>query len=532
MVPSTPITIKNDPPSPSPSTESDTSDFLRLDADDGWEDAEPEEEQLRIVSLIDEAIFPDVLSMLIHCKKTYDFDFLEIRERTVSDFYDTVKLVNFIRAQVKAGKSVTSAITRPDFDNEKFLKPVLQDDALLFNLDDLPDISYTNPTKDASAQLLTRIAELEEGLRRSQSQFADYRETVRHTLDDRWNESILSSPRDAGEEKHIHEVMLKDTIRTDAYRDFIYGHKHLFAGKIILDVGCGTGILSMFCAKAGAAKVIAVDNSAIIEKARENIFLNGLSSTVICLRGKIEEITLPVEKVDVIVSEWMGYCLLYEAMLDSVIWARDRYLTADGLMVPSHVNLWMAPIADPEYISDHVSFWRDVYGFDMKPMQAGIHEDALILEMSPGTLVTEPYPFLQLNLHEVSTKDLVFRRKWEGRMKENIDCLDGFVIWFDTFFMPSRANDVLWCARAEDWTKREFQGTAFTTGPYSRETHWRQGVLLVDNTIASQSFKRGDCIGGEIEYSVGKENSRALDIKVTWSSGARSVARTQSWKME
>lgn len=74
--------------------------------------------------------------------------------------------------------------------------------------------------------------------------------------------------------------MLKDTIRTDAYRDFIYGNKNLFQGKIILDVGCGTGILSMFCAKAGAARVIAVDNSDIIDKARDNVIDNGLADII------------------------------------------------------------------------------------------------------------------------------------------------------------------------------------------------------------------------------------------------------------
>lgn len=74
--------------------------------------------------------------------------------------------------------------------------------------------------------------------------------------------------------------MLKDTVRTDAYRDLIYNNKNLFRGKIVLDVGCGTGILSMFCAKAGAAKVIAVDNSAIIDKARENVFNNGFGETI------------------------------------------------------------------------------------------------------------------------------------------------------------------------------------------------------------------------------------------------------------
>lgn len=74
--------------------------------------------------------------------------------------------------------------------------------------------------------------------------------------------------------------MLKDKVRTDAYRDFIYDNKHLFHGKIVLDVGCGTGILSMFCARAGAAKVIAVDNSDIINKARENIYENGMGDVI------------------------------------------------------------------------------------------------------------------------------------------------------------------------------------------------------------------------------------------------------------
>ncbi len=78
----------------------------------------------------------------------------------------------------------------------------------------------------------------------------------------------------------IHETMLRDTVRTDAYRDFIYENKNIFAGKVVLDVGCGSGILSLFCARAGAAKVIAVDNSSIINKAREIVYVNGLSDTI------------------------------------------------------------------------------------------------------------------------------------------------------------------------------------------------------------------------------------------------------------
>ena len=66
----------------------------------------------------------------------------------------------------------------------------------------------------------------------------------------------------------IHEEMLKDTVRTKTYMRSIMNNRHLFEGKTVLDVGCGTGILCMFAAKAGAAKVIGVDCAGIIEQAR------------------------------------------------------------------------------------------------------------------------------------------------------------------------------------------------------------------------------------------------------------------------
>ena len=94
----------------------------------------------------------------------------------------------------------------------------------------------------------------------------------------------------------------------------------------VLDVGCGTGILSMFAATAGAKQVFAVDASNIIDKAAQIVKDNNLDHIVTTIKGKIEEITLPVDKVDIIISEWMGYFLFYESMLDTVIFARDKWL--------------------------------------------------------------------------------------------------------------------------------------------------------------------------------------------------------------
>lgn len=82
--------------------------------------------------------------------------------------------------------------------------------------------------------------------------------------------------------------MLKDSVRTDSYRDFIYDNKRIFKDKVVLDVGCGTGILSMFCAKAGAKKVIAVDNSNIIDRAKEIVYENGLGNVITYVLGECE----------------------------------------------------------------------------------------------------------------------------------------------------------------------------------------------------------------------------------------------------
>lgn len=76
----------------------------------------------------------------------------------------------------------------------------------------------------------------------------------------------------------------------------------------MLDVGCGTGILSLFAAKAGAKRVIGVDYSNIANIAKQIVKINNFSDVITIIKGKIEEIELPpdIDKVDIIVSEWMG----------------------------------------------------------------------------------------------------------------------------------------------------------------------------------------------------------------------------------
>ena len=102
----------------------------------------------------------------------------------------------------------------------------------------------------------------------------------------------------------------------------------------------------MFAVEAGAAKVIGVDQSQIIFNAMAIIRENKMEEKIKLIRGRIEDVTLSDPTVDVLVSEWMGYFLLFEGMLDSVIHARNKYLAPDGLMLPNACSIQIMAVSD------------------------------------------------------------------------------------------------------------------------------------------------------------------------------------------
>lgn len=511
--------------------------------EEGWEDVEPEDDSQPVVDLFSEIVYPDVRSMLQVCKDKHNFDLLKIQKELELDFLDSIKLVNYVRSQVKAGNKSPDVSSKAQFEDDAYLKPVLEDDALLYSLDDIAEEQDEDkaPGNDSDR----RVVELQEELERLQTQFSEYRIAVQQSLEDQLTQEDEKLQPEAPEKKStdkteevdadyfssysyntIHESMLKDTIRTDAYRDFVYENKHLFKDKVVLDVGCGTGILSMFCAKAGAKKVISVDNSNIIDRAKEIVYDNGLGDVITCIRGKIEEVTLPVEKVDIIISEWMGYGLLFEAMFDSVIYARDRYLASDGLMVPSHATLRVAPFADPDFIASHISFWHNVYGFKMNSMLLNIYEEALVRTVQPTTIPGDSNIFLPLPLHTITVEELNFIKEFKFTLNEDIDALDGFAIWFDIFFMPSRQSPV-----PEDPIPSEMQKkgiVSFTTGPHGTETHWMQTILLIDHGKEQpKPLKKGQTFTGKVGYQRKQNGYRGLDITVDWNGGENATGNQQ-----
>ena len=80
-----------------------------------------------------------------------------------------------------------------------------------------------------------------------------------------------------------------------------------------------------------------------------------MTTEITLVKGKLEETELPIKQFDIIISEWMGYFLLYESMLDTVILARDKYLKQGGLMFPDEATLYLAAIEDMDYKEEKIN---------------------------------------------------------------------------------------------------------------------------------------------------------------------------------
>eukprot|EP00123_Amoebidium_parasiticum_P013789 comp22151_c1_seq1/m.32447 comp22151_c1_seq1/g.32447 ORF comp22151_c1_seq1/g.32447 comp22151_c1_seq1/m.32447 type:complete len:352 (-) comp22151_c1_seq1:63-1118(-) len=293
----------------------------------------------------------------------------------------------------------------------------------------------------------------------------------------------------------IHEEMIKDEVRTRSYRDSIEKNKHLFKDKVVLDVGCGTGILSMFAARAGAKMVIGVECSAIVEVAQKIIDANGFTNTITLIKGKVEEITLPVDKVDIIISEWMGYALLYESMLDTVLYARDKWLVPGGMIFPDKATMYLTMIEDSEYKDQKIAWWDNVYGFDMSCVKELAMIEPLVDTVNPEQIVTEHVPLYSIDILTVTKEQLAFEAPFSLKVTHN-DYAHAFVLWFDITFTHCH------------------KPIYFGTGPQHRYTHWKQTVFYIEDVL---NLTAGETVDGVLTCKPNEKNNRDLDFTIQYS---------------
>ncbi|XP_052666939.1 protein arginine N-methyltransferase 3 isoform X2 [Harpia harpyja] len=464
------------------------------DGEEAWEEEEEEEEEgaaaegLRTRCLFCDRLFSSAEGVFSHCKTEHQFNVCDVIKKHGLDFYGYIKLINFVRFK-KPTRAYLSSLSSPlPWEGEEYLKPELEDDLLLqFDIEDLCEPVTVLPSNglNDTVVLLEQLKRAEHRARLAEAALAraqdDLQKMKQFAQDfvmnaDVGSGSSSSAIADLQEDEDgvyfssyghygIHEEMLKDKVRTESYRDFMYQNPHIFKDKVVLDVGCGTGILSMFAAKAGAKKVIGVDQSEIVYQAMDIIRLNKLENIVTLVKGRIEEVDLPLEKVDVIISEWMGYFLLFESMLDSVIYAKDKYLAEGGSVYPDICTISLVAVGDMNKHVDKLLFWDDVYGFDMSCMKKAVIPEAVVEVLDPNTLI--------------STASV-------------IKAVAGY---FDIFFEKNCHNKVL-----------------FSTGPQCTKTHWKQTVFLLEKPIPVEA---GEALRGKITVRKNRKDPRSLFITLS-----------------
>merc|ERR1719445_726457 len=111
----------------------------------------------------------------------------------------------------------------------------------------------------------------------------------------------------------------------------------------------------------------------------------------------------------------MGYCLFYESMLDTVLFARDKWLAEGGLMFPDRANLYVCGIEDRQYKDDKINWWDDVYGFDMSSIKKSALSEPLVDTVDRNQVVTNSCLIKEIDIQTCTKEDIPFTSPLQSR---------------------------------------------------------------------------------------------------------------------
>ncbi|CAI9118797.1 OLC1v1020412C1 [Oldenlandia corymbosa var. corymbosa] len=318
--------------------------------------------------------------------------------------------------------------------------------------------------------------------------------------------------------------MLQDYVRTGTYYAAVIENRADFIGRVVVDVGAGSGILSLFAAQAGAKHVYAVEASEMADYARKLIAGNpSLSERITVIKGKVEEVELP-EKADVLISEPMGTLLVNERMLESYVIARDRFLVPNGKMFPTVGRIHMAPFSD-EYlyieIANKALFWQqqNYYGVNLTSLHGsafqGYFSQPVVDAFDPRLLVAPAIAHV-IDFTSVKEEDLYeidVPLKFVSSVGTRIH---GLACWFDVLFNGSTVQRWL------------------TTSPGAPTTHWYQLRCVLAQPLYVMP---GQEITGRLHLVAHTAQSYTIHLTLStkmWGPGAEQggILQTSSGKLD
>ena len=244
-------------------------------------------------------------------------------------------------------------------------------------------------------------------------------------------------------------------------------------------------------------QVYAIEASNLSNLCKVIVRQNQLDDVIEVVHGRVEDVVLPIKKADILISEWMGFYLLHEAMLNSVIVARDRWLSIHGLMVPSTATIYLAPVQMVDHYKENFLFWTKAYGCDLSPIAELVKQKSLaqpsIIDVKADNVLAEPELVCHLDLMYVAAEDLkTVQGNFGFTIQKNAVC-HGFACWFDCLFEGD-------------------EDVELSTGPAAQSTHWQQTVLFLpdayfvnDGEVLSCQFKMEQDTRIERRYNLSLE---------------------------
>ncbi|XP_064416965.1 histone-arginine methyltransferase CARM1 isoform X2 [Latimeria chalumnae] len=291
--------------------------------------------------------------------------------------------------------------------------------------------------------------------------------------------------------------MMQDYVRTGTYQRAILQNHVDFKDKVVLDVGCGSGILSFFAVQAGARKVYAVEASTMAQHAEVLVKSNHLSDRIVVIPGKVEEVNLP-EQVDMIISEPMGYMLFNERMLESYLHAK-KFLKPNGNLFPTIGDVHLAPFTDEQLYMEQftkANFWYQpsFHGVDLSSLRgAAVDEyfkqpvvDTFDIRILMAKSIKYTVNFLDAKEDDLHRIEIPFK----FHMLHS-GLVHGLAFWFDVAFIGSAMT--VW----------------LSTAPTEPLTHWYQVRCLLQSPLFA---KAGDSLSGTVLLIANKRQSYDISI--------------------
>jgi SAM-dependent methyltransferase len=214
------------------------------------------------------------------------------------------------------------------------------------------------------------------------------------------------------------------------------------SGAVVIDVGAGTGVLSIMAAKAGASRVYAIDRDVPPDVIRDLARQNGVEDRVTPVRGESSAVSLP-ERGDIVIAE-IG--LDGAALLD----AQTRFLRPRGRMMPGFVSIDMAPVHAPVHYAKLIDFWDEnrvgVSFASLRPMACNVvHRTSM-----EGVRLSAPsQPVLTASLVDPVTPMIKGSASFELQSDELIH---GLAAWHRIEIIPGLWHDAPPPGPQESWT--------------------------------------------------------------------------------